>query len=135
MCLRRPREGAKLTRAAEPREVSCRRSEAMCPSRADAVSLEGLRCRADGQVQHAARSPFFDLATKNEYILTILPPDADVERIAPRAKREIPDIMLSFSDLNTSHYGPGSSRRCQRPGSLTTQRSGRSAYPVTRPAD
>jgi DNA helicase-2/ATP-dependent DNA helicase PcrA len=51
---------------------------------------------------YAKRSPFFDFATRNQYILTAeppLPPDAVARRLTPRARHEIPEVTLSFSDL------------------------------------
>lgn len=49
--------------------------------------------------QYKKRSPFFDFATKNQYILTAEPPLPPGTRLEPRARHEIPDITLSFSDL------------------------------------
>jgi DNA helicase-2/ATP-dependent DNA helicase PcrA len=50
--------------------------------------------------QYKARSPFFDFATRNQYVLTAEPPPgAGVVRLEPRARHEVPDITLSFSDL------------------------------------
>jgi DNA helicase II / ATP-dependent DNA helicase PcrA len=47
---------------------------------------------------YRARSPFFDSATRNPYILTAtVTPSRD--RIEPKARHEIPDVTLSFSDL------------------------------------
>ena len=51
--------------------------------------------------QYRARSPFFDFATKNQYMLTAEPP-LPVQasgRLEPRARHEVPDVTLSFSDL------------------------------------
>ena len=47
---------------------------------------------------YRARSPFFDFATRNPYVLTaeIAPP---ATRTEPRARHETPDVTLSFSDL------------------------------------
>jgi len=49
--------------------------------------------------QYRARSPLFDFATKNQYILTAEPPSASEVRLEPRARHEVPDVTLSFSDL------------------------------------
>jgi len=47
---------------------------------------------------YAARSPFFDFATRNMYVLTAeVPPRAP--RAEPKARHEIPEVTLSFSDL------------------------------------
>jgi DNA helicase II / ATP-dependent DNA helicase PcrA len=47
---------------------------------------------------YAARSPFFDFATRNPYVLTAeVPPSSP--RTEPKARHEIPDVTLSFSDL------------------------------------
>ena len=47
---------------------------------------------------YQGRSPFFDFATRNSYLLTGEPqlPDG---RLLPKARHEIPDVHLSFSDL------------------------------------
>jgi DNA helicase-2/ATP-dependent DNA helicase PcrA len=47
---------------------------------------------------YRSRSPFFDFATRNQYILTA-EPDLPAGRLEPRARHEIPDVHLSFSDL------------------------------------
>jgi DNA helicase-2/ATP-dependent DNA helicase PcrA len=47
---------------------------------------------------YRARSAFFDFATRNPYLLTAEAPVTAV-RLAPRARHEIPDVNLSFSDL------------------------------------
>src|SRR6266567_4598524 len=47
---------------------------------------------------YRARSPFFDFVTRNPYMLTAEPPSR-ADRLAPRARHEIPDVNLSFSDL------------------------------------
>lgn len=47
---------------------------------------------------YRARSPFFDFATRNSYILTAESPLPE-GRLEPRARHEIPDVHLSFSDL------------------------------------
>ncbi|HET9898458.1 MAG TPA: ATP-dependent DNA helicase [Streptosporangiaceae bacterium] len=47
---------------------------------------------------YRARSPFFDFATRNSYILTAESPLPDA-RLEPRARHEIPEVNLSFSDL------------------------------------
>ena len=47
---------------------------------------------------YRARSPFFDFTTRNPYMLTAEPPSR-ADRLAPRARHEIPDVNLSFSDL------------------------------------
>jgi DNA helicase-2/ATP-dependent DNA helicase PcrA len=44
-------------------------------------------------------SEFFDLATRNPYVLTAEPKAAKLERAVPRARHEIPDVSLSFSEL------------------------------------
>ena len=52
--------------------------------------------------RYAKRSPFFDFATKNQYMLTTEPPTVPSPaggRLAPRARHEVPDVTLSFSDL------------------------------------
>ena len=49
--------------------------------------------------RYARRSEFFDFATRNSYLLTAEPPLAAVPRLEPRARHEIPDVTLSFSDL------------------------------------
>ena len=51
--------------------------------------------------RYAKRSPFFDFATKNQFLLTaepkeLAPSDGHLE---PRARHEVPDVTLSFSDL------------------------------------
>ncbi|HZR50349.1 MAG TPA: ATP-dependent DNA helicase [Streptosporangiaceae bacterium] len=45
-----------------------------------------------------ARSPFFDFATRNQYVLTA-EPSLPSERLTPRARHELPEVTLSFSDL------------------------------------
>jgi len=55
-----------------------------------------------GSRMYQNRSPFFDLATRNQYVLTAEPPVSIREagsRLEPRARHEIPDVVLSFSDL------------------------------------
>ena len=47
---------------------------------------------------YGARSPFFDFTTRNSFILTAEPPLPD-GRLEPRARHEVPDVHLSFSDL------------------------------------
>jgi DNA helicase-2/ATP-dependent DNA helicase PcrA len=52
--------------------------------------------------RYAKRSPFFDFATKNQYMLTAEPPPLAAPaggRLEPRARHEVPDVTLSFSDL------------------------------------
>jgi DNA helicase-2/ATP-dependent DNA helicase PcrA len=52
--------------------------------------------------RYAKRSPFFDFATKNQYVLTAEPPTTPSPpggRLEPRARHEVPDVTLSFSDL------------------------------------
>jgi DNA helicase-2/ATP-dependent DNA helicase PcrA len=49
--------------------------------------------------RYQAPSPFFTFATRNQYVLTAEPPVPDAVRVAPRARHEIPDVTLSFSDL------------------------------------
>lgn len=44
------------------------------------------------------RSSFFDFATRNSYVLTAEAP-LPADRLEPRARHEIPDVNLSFSDL------------------------------------
>ena len=47
---------------------------------------------------YRARSPFFDFATRNPYMLTAeVPPSAP--RTEPKARHEMPEVTLSFSDL------------------------------------
>ena len=48
--------------------------------------------------RYQAPSPFFTFATRNQYVLTSAPA-LPGGRISPRAKHEIPDVVLSFSDL------------------------------------
>jgi DNA helicase II / ATP-dependent DNA helicase PcrA len=48
---------------------------------------------------YRARSPFFDFAAKNQYFLTREPEGELPDRLEPRARHEIPDVTLSFSDL------------------------------------
>jgi DNA helicase-2/ATP-dependent DNA helicase PcrA len=48
---------------------------------------------------YSKSSPFFDFATRNSYVLTAEPPDWDVDRLPARARRELPDVILSFSEL------------------------------------
>lgn len=48
--------------------------------------------------RYKKRSPFFDFATKNQYILTAEPP-LPAGRIEPKARHETPEITLTFSDL------------------------------------
>ena len=48
--------------------------------------------------RYRARSPFFDFATRNPYVLTAEAP-LSADKIAPRARHEVPEITLSFSDL------------------------------------
>jgi DNA helicase II / ATP-dependent DNA helicase PcrA len=48
---------------------------------------------------YRARSPFFDFATKNQYFLTAQPVIELPDRGEPRARHEIPEVTLSFSDL------------------------------------
>ena len=47
---------------------------------------------------YSARSPFFDFATRNSYILTAESP-RPATRLEPKSRHEIPDVNLSFSDL------------------------------------
>jgi DNA helicase-2/ATP-dependent DNA helicase PcrA len=47
---------------------------------------------------YRARSPFFDFATRNTYVLTAEAPLFE-SRSEPKARHEIPDVTLSFSDL------------------------------------
>jgi DNA helicase-2/ATP-dependent DNA helicase PcrA len=47
---------------------------------------------------YRARSPFFDFATRNSYILTAEPPLPGT-RLEAKARHETPDVNLSFSDL------------------------------------
>jgi DNA helicase-2/ATP-dependent DNA helicase PcrA len=52
--------------------------------------------------RYARRSPLFDFATKNQYMLTAEPPTVPSPtggRLEPRARHEVPDVTLSFSDL------------------------------------
>jgi DNA helicase-2/ATP-dependent DNA helicase PcrA len=57
-----------------------------------------LSCSPGGSQMYRARSPFFDFATRNSYILTAEPPISG-DRLAPRPRHAIPDVNLSFSDL------------------------------------
>ena len=51
-----------------------------------------------GSQMYRARSPFFDFVTRNPYVLTAeVPPRSS--RLEPKARHEIPDVTLSFSDL------------------------------------
>ncbi len=51
-----------------------------------------------GSQMYRARSPFFDFVTRNPYVLTAeVPPRGS--RLEPKARHEIPDVTLSFSDL------------------------------------
>jgi DNA helicase-2/ATP-dependent DNA helicase PcrA len=51
-----------------------------------------------GSAMYRARSPFFDFVTRNPYVLTAgVPPGGS--RLEPKARHEIPDVTLSFSDL------------------------------------
>lgn len=49
--------------------------------------------------RYAKRSEFFDFATRNQYFLTAEPQSALPDRIEPRARHEVPEVALSFSDL------------------------------------
>ena len=49
--------------------------------------------------RYAKRSEFFDFATKNQHFLTAEPQVALPDRIEPRARHEVPEVTLSFSDL------------------------------------
>ena len=50
--------------------------------------------------RYAKPSPFFDFATRNQYMLTAEPRPASCRtRLEPRARHEIPEVTLSFSDL------------------------------------
>jgi DNA helicase II / ATP-dependent DNA helicase PcrA len=48
--------------------------------------------------RYRAQSSFFTFATRNSYTLTAEPP-LPGPRMAPRARHEVPDVVLSFSDL------------------------------------
>jgi DNA helicase-2/ATP-dependent DNA helicase PcrA len=48
--------------------------------------------------RYRAQSSFFTLATRNSYMLTAEPP-ARGERLVPQPRHEVPDVVLSFSDL------------------------------------
>jgi DNA helicase II / ATP-dependent DNA helicase PcrA len=48
--------------------------------------------------RYRAQSSFFTFATRNSYMLTAEPP-LPGERLDPRARHEVPDVVLSFSDL------------------------------------
>lgn len=52
-----------------------------------------------GSSMYAAPSPFFVFVTRNPYVLTDEAPRGDVERLQPRARHEVPDVVLSFSEL------------------------------------
>ena len=51
--------------------------------------------------RYPRRSPFFDFAAKNQYLLTAEPPlpASGGGQLEPRARHEVPDVTLSFSDL------------------------------------
>jgi DNA helicase-2/ATP-dependent DNA helicase PcrA len=51
-----------------------------------------------GSAMYRARSPFFDLVTRNPYVLTA-ETDVPAPRGTPRALHEIPQVTLSFSEL------------------------------------
>jgi ATP-dependent DNA helicase UvrD/PcrA len=48
--------------------------------------------------RYRAQSSFFTFATRNAYMLTAEPP-LPGQRLVPRARHEVPDVVLSFSDL------------------------------------
>lgn len=48
---------------------------------------------------YAARSPFFDIATRNPFVLTAEPRAARREKVDPRPLHEVPRVVLSFSEL------------------------------------
>jgi len=48
--------------------------------------------------RYRTQSSFFTFATRNSYMLTAEPP-LRADRLAPRARHEVPDVVLSFSDL------------------------------------
>jgi DNA helicase-2/ATP-dependent DNA helicase PcrA len=48
--------------------------------------------------RYAKRSEFFDFATKNQYLLT-RDPGRLPDRVESRARHEVPEVTLSFSDL------------------------------------
>jgi DNA helicase-2/ATP-dependent DNA helicase PcrA len=48
---------------------------------------------------YAARSEFFDFATRQPPVLTREPPRASVTLLPPRPRRETPEVVLSFSEL------------------------------------
>lgn len=48
--------------------------------------------------RYAKRSEFFDFATRNQYLLT-RDPGRFPDRTEPRARHEVPEVTLSFSDL------------------------------------
>jgi len=47
---------------------------------------------------YRGRSSFFDFATRNPYMLTAEPPSR-ADRLVARARHEVPEVNLSFSDL------------------------------------
>jgi DNA helicase-2/ATP-dependent DNA helicase PcrA len=50
--------------------------------------------------RYAKPSSFFDFATRNQYLLTAEPPlPAGAARLEPKARHEIPEVTLTFSDL------------------------------------
>jgi DNA helicase II / ATP-dependent DNA helicase PcrA len=49
--------------------------------------------------RYAKRSEFFDFAAKNQYFLTREPDSGLASRTEPRARHEVPEVTLSFSDL------------------------------------
>ncbi|WP_396230636.1 ATP-dependent helicase, partial [Frankia sp. ACN1ag] len=51
-----------------------------------------------GSRLYNARSPFFDLATRNDKVLTAAVPYRGL-RLEPRPRHELPDVTLSFSEL------------------------------------
>jgi len=48
---------------------------------------------------YAGRSQFFDLVTRNSYVLTAEPPGSDQDKMEPRPLHAVPQVVLSFSEL------------------------------------
>jgi len=48
---------------------------------------------------YTARSPFFDLVTRNPYVLTAPPPLQPVAKLQPRALHETPNVVMTFSEI------------------------------------
>jgi DNA helicase-2/ATP-dependent DNA helicase PcrA len=48
---------------------------------------------------YAARSPFFDFITRNSYALTAEPPATEQKKLDARPLHELPQVVMSFSEL------------------------------------